>query len=782
MTRLHQLHELGQSTWLNYMRHSFIQSGELRARMADGIQGITANAAAFEKIIAACADYDPAIRQEVAAGTPAQRIHEALMIRDVQVTADYLHAVYEESDSLDGFVSLELNPALMHDTVHTVAEVRHLENRLNRPNVMVEVPATPAGIEAIRELTRDGVCLNVTHVFSIAVYERVAQAYIEGLEIYLDSHSVWRRTPTAVASFSVSAIDTAVDPLLAAADQPALQGKTAVALARLLYTRCQEIFRGPRWDKMARRGGRILRPKWTRTTPRDFTYPDTFYVDALVGPDTVTTFSPGTLNAFLDHGQVAPALATRLDEAWRHLTRLAELGIDLDAVLDKLQANYLRGSEKRFQSLTQVVSQKRDTLESGWQRMHVHAGTHETAVNRQLSELNQDQVISRIWAHDPSVWPVEPSDSLPRLGWLHVTAVMQENVNRMRTLTQTVLADGCTTALFIGNADVTMLPQLFYNAFGKPAQPRTMPHPYLELVTLDADDSKSLAAMATKLEPALTLFVIADKSGSETTLAAAQHLHHSMADVLGAASAGRHFVVITDPDTPLLAWASQNNVRHVFINDPHIGSQYNALSYFGLVPAALVGADLNRLLARAVAAAANAETSYAAMIEDNRAAKLGALLAELGQHGREYITLVPSLALTGLGDWVAQLLGSCLGRRLEAAVGTPPAAPETAVPGGLYVHLRLTNDTSHDVAMRTLAEAGQPVVTLHLEDLYDVGEQLFLWQMATAVAGHILGLNPFAESRAAGRPAALFRERRETALQTAPPVPDKSTETRRPAK
>ncbi len=377
MNRLQELHELGQSTWLNYMRRSFLQSGELRTRVAEGIQGLTANAANFETTIASKADYDEAIWEQVRAGTPAPAIHRALIISDVQVAADYMQTIYQESHGLDGHVSLELDPALMHDAINTVAEVRHLEAQINRANVMVEVPATPSGIEAVKTLTKDGVSLNITHVFSVDVYERVAQAYIEGLEVFLDTHSVWRFTPTSVVSFSVSAIDEAVDPLLAEKGKRDLVGRTAVAQARQLVGRCHSIFSGPRWEKIARRGGRILRPKWSRTTPRNPTFADTYYIEDLICPDTVTTFSLETLIAFMEHGRIESHIAAWPEQAESHLQQVEELGINLDAIANRLQQEYLQASERQFQAITRRISRKREELEKMWQR----TGVHGTAVH-----------------------------------------------------------------------------------------------------------------------------------------------------------------------------------------------------------------------------------------------------------------------------------------------------------------------------------------------------------------------------------------------------------------
>ena len=363
MNRLQQLHELGQSTWMNYLPRPFIQSGELRNRVADGIQGFTANASIFDTTLTKTTAYDSAIWELVKEGVTAPKIFDKLIIHDVQMAADYMHSVYQKSDGLEGYISLELNPGLMHDTINTVAEVTHLETLINKPNSMVEVPATPAGVAAVKQLTKDGVSINITHIFSVDVYEQVAQAYLQGLKIFLDTHSVWRFVPVSVASFSLSPIDELVDPLLADNDKPKMLGKTAVSIAKLLYQRCQQIFSGPDWEKLAKKGGVILRPKWSRTTPRNPAFPETYYLEALIGEDTVTTFSPDTLSAFMRHGRIAPTLTTNVEAAQEHVQQMEQLGLDLNTIAIDLQQDYLLRSEKQFLEITQHISQKREKME-----------------------------------------------------------------------------------------------------------------------------------------------------------------------------------------------------------------------------------------------------------------------------------------------------------------------------------------------------------------------------------------------------------------------------------
>jgi transaldolase len=358
MSKLHQIHELGQSTWLHYMRRAFFQSGEFRQGIQDGIQGITADANTLAQTIANHHDYDEAIHQQVRAGTPYREIHKALMLDDVQRAADFLHPIFEESNGLNGFASLELDPALAHDAVATTATAKHILAGIDRGNVMVEIPATLAGGEAIRSLTADGVSLNATHILSISAFERVAQEYIAGLELYFDRHSVWRIAPTAVASFSVSAIDGAIDPLLQEKGLPELTGKTSLALAHLLCERYRQIFSGPRWNKLVRKGARPMRPKWTRLTPKSPDLPRLLYAESLIGPDTVLTFGPNTLAKFLADGAVAQTLPGDIPAARAHIEQLYNAGIDVSALLDTLHTERLAASVAQYETLIRSVTDK----------------------------------------------------------------------------------------------------------------------------------------------------------------------------------------------------------------------------------------------------------------------------------------------------------------------------------------------------------------------------------------------------------------------------------------
>jgi len=740
MASLSDLHDLGQSTWLNYLRNSAIRSGELVEWLRQGIQGVTANAQVYQRAISGSSDYDNAIRRAVAEGKPPRRIHEALLVDDLQRAADVLHPLFEATERRDGFVSFELEPALLHSTTAAVAEVRHLMHLIDRYNVMVEIPATTVGTEVIRALAADGVSVNATHLFSVAAFEQVAMAYLAGLAEYIDSHSVWRTTPTAVASFSLAPVDAAIDDRLDELGRPDLRGKTAVALAQLAYGRYRALFSGAAWDKLAARRGRPLRLKWTRTTPPDYSYDSLYYVNQLAAADTVVTFSPAMLNAFTFSDR-APAATLTGDSsaAEAHLATLKSLGIDLDALAGEWQQTHLAATERRFQELVRAVGRKRDALDSDRPLLTAHLGPAQATVDEGLADLCRRRVLCRIWRHDHTVWQPKPTEITNRLGWLHIMDGMAGKVSRLEAFTQKLLTEGYTHALLLGMGGSSLAPELFQKTLARPG--------HLQLVVLDTTDADAVRAAERGLDLARTLVIVATKSGGTVeTLSGFKYFYNRLLIQMDRAQVGRHFIGITDPGSKIAAMAEQYGFRNLFLNDPNIGGRYSALSYFGLVPAALVGVDVAELLERAAVAASGATLCHCDVIADNDAARLGASLGRLALTGRDKVTFITSPRLASFGDWVEQLIAESTGKEgkgILPVVGEPPAPVETYGSDRLFVHLRLEGDPSQDAFLKALADAGQPTLTLHLGDVYDIGGQFLLWELATAVASYFLAINPF---------------------------------------
>ena len=358
MTKLHELSDLGQAIWLDYISRSLITTGQLPDLVEKGIRGLTSNPTIFEKAITGSSDYDREMERLVREGKSVEGIYETLALDDIGDAADILRPLYNRTNGKDGYVSLEVSPRLAHDTGGTVAEARRLYKVLGRPNVMIKVPATSEGIPAIEILIGEGISVNATLIFSLAHYQAVAGAYLNGLEKLAATPGDLSRV-ASVASFFISRIDTAVDKALDKGDTTDLQGKIAIASAKTAYSRFHEIFSGERWAKLASQEARVQRPLWASTGTKNPLYPDTLYVDSLIGPETVNTVPLATMEAFLDHGTVAPTIETDLEEAHAQLFRLDKLGIDLDVITQKLQDDGVASFAESFETLLSSIAGKR---------------------------------------------------------------------------------------------------------------------------------------------------------------------------------------------------------------------------------------------------------------------------------------------------------------------------------------------------------------------------------------------------------------------------------------
>jgi transaldolase len=370
MSKLQQLAELGQSVWYDNIERGLLDSGELHGLVEVGVRGVTSNPTIFEKAIGGSTAYDEQLERLAKQDKTAIEIFEALAIEDIRRAADLLRPVYDQSEAVDGYVSLEVSPELAHDTQGTIAEARRLFAALERPNILIKVPATPAGIPAIETLIAEGINVNVTLMFSLDHYDVVSEAYISGLEERAAAGGGLAGI-ASVASFFVSRVDTAVDRALdeVAEKDPAsrevaesLKGKIAIANTKLAYGCFRQVFAGPRWERLVALGACVQRPLWASTSTKNPAYPDTMYVDSLIGPDTVNTMPHATIEAVLDHGTVALTLERGWEEAREQLAALAERGINLAAITEQVQGEGVAAFARSFESLIESVEQKRSQL------------------------------------------------------------------------------------------------------------------------------------------------------------------------------------------------------------------------------------------------------------------------------------------------------------------------------------------------------------------------------------------------------------------------------------
>lgn len=401
--------------------------------------------------------------------------------------------------------------------------------------------------------------------------------------------------------------------------------------------------------------------------------------------------------------------------------------------------------------------------------LEYNLGPYQQNFEKALVELKDNKIISRIWAHDHTVWKREPTEITNRLGWLHSPEVMGENVERITDFVKGVREDGYTDALLLGMGGSSLAPEVLRKAFG-------VKEGCLDLAVLDSTDPGAILAHAERLTPSRTLFIVSTKSGTTVeTLSFFKFFYNWVRDSVGEERAGEHFIAITDPGSPLVDLARDYRFRDCFLNDPNIGGRYSALSYFGLVPAALIGMDIGTLLDRAMTMAGNCEARNCPVEGDNHGGRLGVVLGDLAKSGRDKVTLISSSQIEDFGDWVEQLIAESTGkedRGILPVVGERVGPPASYGEDRLFVYMHLEGDEVHERAVAELEGAGHPVVRLSLNDHYDLGGHFFLWEMAVAVAGHRLGINPFdqpnvEESKALARQvAAEYKEKGSLPLET----------------
>jgi transaldolase/glucose-6-phosphate isomerase len=742
MNPLKQLHDQGQSVWLDFISRKLLQSGELeRLVREDGVRGVTSNPTIFEKAFAASDDYDESLREYLRTSPSISTgdLFESVAIEDIQMAADALRPVYDESHGDDGYVSLEVSPHLANDTEGTIAEAKRLRNAVNRPNLMVKVPATPAGIPAIEALIAAGININVTLMFSMRHYEAVARADIEGLKQCATPAQV-----ASVASFFVSRVDTMVDKALesnGSEQAKALLGKIAIANSKVVYRRFMEIFHGEGFAELRQRGARVQRPLWASTGTKNPAYSDVLYVDTLIGPDTVNTMPVETLNAFRDHGRVHGAtVKENFVDADHALSELAALGIDLGAITDKLQQDGVAAFATSFDHLMAALEKKRKELAGvELNRQELHLGKYQRRIDGRLKEWQSAQLAGRLWKRDYTIWAKAPEPELSdRLGWLELPETMQQQVMALRGLADQAKSEGIKHVVLLGMGGSSLAPEVFQQTFGNaPGHPA--------LIVLDSTHPRAVKAVEARIDIARTVFLVSSKSGTTTETNSFFFYFWNKLQQLGA-QAGSHFVAITDPGTALEKLAQARNFRATFHAPVEVGGRYSALTVFGLVPAALIGVDVGEILKRArlMSQACSASAPEA----QNPGAILGAVLGELALAKRDKVTFLCSPSLEAFPAWAEQLIAESTGKNRKGIVpvaGEAISAPDKYSDDRLFIYLRLTSDDNHtlDRQVAALEANGHPAVLIDLDDKNDLGQEFFRWEFAVAAAGAVLGINPF---------------------------------------
>ncbi len=743
-----ELQRLGQSPWHDNISRGLLTSGKLKRMVAAGdITGLTSNPTIFEQAISQGDDYDAGVLTLARKGKDPDAIFDTLAIEDIRAAADVFAPVYKRTRGADGYVSIEVAPKFAADTEATVKEAQRLWKTVARPNLMVKIPATAEGVPAIERCIADGLNINVTLIFSLERYDQVMEAYIGGLEKRAAAKKPLDRI-ASVASFFVSRVDTAVDKQLegkikeTGPDQQAqlqqLIGKAGIANAKLAYAAFRKKFGTERFAALQHKGARFQRPLWASTSTKNPAFPDTYYVEALIGPDTVDTMPPATIVAYKDHGKPAPRLEKDLDAAAAVLQRVEDAGISMDAVTQKLEDDGVASFAKSFESLIAVVSASREALLLSDLTM-AKLGPAERAVKATLAKMDEAKLPERLWKQDPTLWKADDAahqaEIKIRMGWLDVVDLMLTKVDELKAFADEIRKAGFTRAVLCGMGGSSLAPEVLRRTFG-------VAKGACDVQVLDSTDPAAIAAAEHWSDPGKTLYIVSSKSGGTTEPNVFFQYFYDKVRAVQGDQAGQHFVAITDPGTAMEKRAREHGFRRIFLNRAEIGGRYSALSHFGLVPAALMGIDVAKLLGRAKRMMLACGASVPAF--QNPGLYLGAVIGTLAKAGRDKLTFVVDKKLDTFGYWTEQLIAESTGKEGTGIVpieGEPIGKPASYGKDRLFAYVRL--DGGQERGVQALMRAGHPVIAMRLKDAYDLGGEFMRWEIATAAAGWVLGIDPF---------------------------------------
>jgi transaldolase / glucose-6-phosphate isomerase len=745
---LKALHDCGQSVWLDFLSRRFISDGSLKRLIDDdGLAGITSNPTIFRKAIGSGGDYDASLNSALAkSDCDAMELYEHVAIEDIRNAADVLLPVFRSTGSADGFVSLEVSPYIALDTERTIAEARRLWAEVARPNIMIKVPATDEGVPAIRKLLGEGININITLLFGRPVYRQVAEAYIAALEQFTGSGGDPHRL-ASVASFFVSRIDTAVDKRIEEklkqnpgnSELTQLRGQIAIANAKLAYQDYKQLFSGARWEKLKQQGARVQRLLWASTSTKNPAYRDVVYVEELIGADTINTMPQETLVAFRDHGRVAQTIEQGVPDAQRMVDALERGGISLEEVTKKLTCDGVQLFAESFDDLLAGVEQRRvqalgPALNRYSEKLDKDTGA---AVEATRSEWRKSGKVRRLWRADAALWT--GTDEGKWLGWLTAVDDSTKQLQEINAVADELRKEGITSAVLLGMGGSSLGAEVFAKTFG-----RQKGWPTLHV--LDSTDPRAIMALENSIDLARTVFIVSSKSGTTLEPNILMDYFWSRAGAVRQGKAASQFIAITDPGSELARTAQSRGFRHLFLGNPEIGGRYSVLSVFGLVPAAIAGVDVAKLLKSSAKMVRSCGPHVPA--EQNPGVLPGTALGRLVRSGHDKVTLIASPKLASIGAWLEQLLAESTGKEGKGIIpvdAEPAGVPDVYGRDRIFVYLRLDRefDAGEDSAIEALEKAGHPVLQIAIEESYNIGQEFFRWEIATAVAGSIIGINPF---------------------------------------
>ncbi len=743
MKKLEALEKIGQSLWYDNIQRSMLQNGEIERMISRGeIKGMTSNPSIFQNAIVKSSDYMVQLQTLAWSGSTAEEIFWKIAIDDVQRAAGLFKRIYDKTNRQDGYVSIEVNPNLAHDTEGTINEAVGLWQKINRPNLMVKVPATKEGIPAIRKLISLGININVTLIFSVERYKEIAEAYISGLEDRISEGNMIDHI-ASVASFFVSRVDSKIDPMLGQhEDSPIvraieindLRGKAAIYNSRLAYQEFKEIFSTPRFKALIGKGAKRQRPLWASTSTKNPSYRDVLYVEELIGKDTVNTVPPATLSAFLDHGETIETISKDINQIEPFFARLKDVNISIDAVAETLEKEGVKAFQDAFTGLLSVI-EERCKLDTN------RLGSLLPLVKERLVQLEAIDFGSRLWQHDASLWTTSPAgqkEISQRMGWLDAPWDLKSVTDQVGGLINELSAEGFTNALILGMGGSSLAPEVFSkiqsheNTGGK----------RITVSILDSTHPDAVLAAADQNPVEKTIFIVSSKSGTTGEINAFFNYFYEIAKKKLGVKAGSHFIAITDPGTKLELLAKEKNFRRIISANPLVGGRNSALTAFGIVPAILCGINVEKLMN--VVEFNGKWFQPDQKIEGNPGVVLGAIIGAAATSGKDKLTILADDEWNAFAAWMEQLIAESSGKDGKGIIPIAEEPLNSIKNYGndrLFVYIR--KNGSLDDCVRSLVESGHPVIQLNVASVLDLGYQYYLWEVATATACSILKINSF---------------------------------------
>jgi len=741
MNRSEALKQAGQSIWYDKIERGMLMDGEMARMIKDGeVYGVTSNPSIFEKSISSSAAYDDILQSMAWAGLSKEQIYLELVREDIQAAADLFLPVYEATGGIDGMVSVEINPLFAYDTEKSIEDGRALWAQMNRKNVMIKVPATKAGLPVIETLISEGINVNATLIFSIPRYMEVMEAYFLGLEKRLANNLPIDHV-SSVASFFVSRIDTLVDSRLEeygaanpqAADQvAALTGKIAIDNARLAYQEFLKFFASERFENLKQYGAKVQRPLWASTSTKNKAYSDTLYVDELVAPNSVNTIPPATLSAFLDHGATDLRIEQDLERARKDFDMLLKLGFDYNHIAQELEDEGVEKFKQAYISLLETIETKRAFFKAELANLG-------EAVHAALKKAADEVYVGSLFDHEPSFWTSDQSghdEIRERLGWLSLPGQQFSIIDELAAFKEKLLSEGYVHAFVLGMGGSSLAPEVMSQAIA-PVGGKG-----LKLQIIDTTSPDEIAFRVRGVDLRKTLFIVSSKSGGTTETMSAMKYFWAELEKIEPENVGKHFVAITDPNTSLQDLACRKGFRKVFNARPDVGGRYSVFTHFGLVPAAVMGIDLHKLLGQGNASDLQSRKNVPYPANPNL--MLGLVLGEAAKRGKDKLTFIAEGFAGSLVPWLEQLIAESSGKEGKGILpveNEPVLVSQNYPEDRIFVYFK--TDGSKAGLVDELKQAGYIVITIAIPEPYALAKEFYRWEYATAIACAVLQVNAF---------------------------------------